>query len=91
MTKRIAFASTRWSALTGPWSAKSEAIRTSGFPPPEATSPQAEVVRTPFVVPPATLTQATPAPAASACGAPIEVRAVTLFVRGSIRDTLPSM
>ena len=69
----------------------SEAIRTSGFLPPEATSPQAGIVRAPFVVPPATLTQAAPVPAASAWGVPVEVLVVTALVRGSTRDTLPSM
>ena len=43
----------------------------------------------PAAVPPAVLTHAEPAPAASACAAPIGTF-VTALVLGSMRDTVPS-
>ena len=89
-TTRIASSSARGSGAARPWSGRSDAIRTSGFSVRETTSPQVDAVRAPSVVPPATLTHAASAPAASACGAPIAVLAVTWFVRGSIRETRPS-
>jgi len=90
MTWRIAPSIARGSALLGPCSGRSDAIRMSGVPAPEATSPQTVLLSAPSVVSPATLTHPDPAPTASACGAPTEAFAVTLFVRGSMRATVPS-
>ena len=87
---RIAPSSARGAALIGPWRGRSEAIKTSGVRPPEATGPQPDTVSAPSVVPAATLTQADPAPAARAWGALTEVRASTLLVAGSILETVPS-
>jgi hypothetical protein len=81
----------RWSGWVAPCSERSEAIRTSGLPAPDATSPQPYAVRGPSVVRPSTLTHAAPAPAASAWGGPTDDRAVTLLERGSTRATVPSM
>ena len=53
-------------------------------------SPQALAGSTPLLDPPATLTHAEPAPAASAWAAPTGTRAVTWLVAGSTRDTVLS-
>jgi hypothetical protein len=88
--KRIALSSARGPALSGPCSGRSEAISTSGVSVPEITRPHDEIASESSVAAPATLTHAAPAPAAMACGAPTEVLAVTLLMRGSMRDTTPS-
>ena len=89
-TRRIASAIARGPAPFGPCSGRSEAISTSGFSPPATSSPQTASGSVPARGRPAVLTHAPPAPAASACTAPTATR-VTSFVRGSIRETVPSM
>jgi hypothetical protein len=70
-----------------PCSGRSEAISTSGVRPPESTSLQREAGSVPDCAPAALLTQADPAPAASAWAPPTGM-CVTLFVAGSIRATV---
>ena len=73
-----------------PRSGRFEAISTSGRPLPAINSPQALAGSTPLLDPPATLTHAEPAPAASAWAAPTGTRAVTWLVAGSTRETVLS-
>ena len=72
-----------------PWSGKSDAISTSGFVPPDSTCVHAGG-NVPARVPPATLTQAEPAPTASACVASSRTLRDTAFVRASTRASTPS-
>ena len=89
-TKRIASTIVGVTAALGPPSVRFEAISTSGRPPPATNSPQALAGSTPLLDPPATLTHAEPAPAASAWAAPTGTFAVTWLVAGSTRETVLS-
>ena len=73
-----------------PWSGRSDAISTSGVAPPDSTAVHAAAGSVPSPVPPATLTQAEPAPTASDCAASMRTCLVTAFVRPSTRVTTPS-
>ena len=75
--------------LETPCRGKSETITTAGSRTPAASSPQTDPGSSPAFVAPAVLTHAEPAPAASACAAPIGIF-VTAFVAGSIRARVPS-
>ena len=77
--------------LLGPWSGRSEATITSGVPPPASIGEHADAGSVPSRDAPATVTHAARSPTASACTGPIGLRDVTLFVRGSIRETVPSV
>ena len=84
-------------AADPPWSGKSEAIRTEASPPPVRTGPQVAAGSAwtrdsfgPGPGVPVTLTQTPPAPAERLWGVPAtSITRVTVFVLGSIRDTVP--